>query len=666
MSNAENRNVTILPDMRIPLSDGVYLSARVWMPDGADMAPLPAVLEYLPYRKSDGTAARDHAMHAYFARNGYVCLRVDRRGCGDSQGLFDDEYSPQELADGVEVINWIAAQPWCDGKVGIQGISWGGFNGLQIAALAPEPLRAVITIGSTVDRYADDIHYKGGIQLGENIGWAATLMSWLSMPPDPALVGEGWRDIWLERLKNTPFLAQSWVGHADRGAYWKHGSVCEDYAAIKAPVLALGGLHDGYRNTMSHLVKNLSAPVRGMAGPWSHKYPHISTVGPSIDYLNLALSWWDRWLKGVENGVDKGPAYSAYVMDHIEPDASLNFRPGHWIGETSWPSPDIQTEQLWFGDGTMGKAAPFQTRITTDMACGRNCGEYFPFGFGPGELPDEQSHDDALSACFDSAPMTQDWQIVGAPKVRLRLSSDRPRAQIIVRLCDLAPDGSSAFISLGLLNLRHRDGFDKSVDLLPGQEHDVSVLLDQTAYRLPKGHRLRVAVSTSYWPYCWPEGEAFALTLIAGEVEIPRHQAGPQTATPVFDPPIKLAVRPYRSLGAPSEEKTREQDPKTGQITLRLSGDHGRMEDLETGLITHSDMSETWVIDRDNPASAFVEIIWNRSLGRDGEQDGFQVRSRVVTRMWGRMDHFRIEQLLQAWDGSDLVFEKTMKDNIDR
>ena len=368
----------------IPLPDGTQLSAKVWRPKSCD-TPLPAIVEYLPYRKSDGTAARDMPMHSHFAAHGYICLRVDRRGCGDSEGLFDDEYSPQELQDGVDILNWIAAQDWCSGNIGMQGISWGGFNSLQIAALAPEPLKAVITIGSTVDRFADDIHYKGGIQLGENIGWAATSMSWFSMPPDPEIAGENWRDIWLNRLNATPFLAREWMSHPTRDAYWQHGSICEDYTAIKAPVLAMGGLHDGYRNTMAHLVENLSAPVKSIAGPWSHKYPHISTIGPSIDYLGEALRWWDHWLKGVDTGVENDPAYRAYIMDSVAPDPSLDHRDGRWVADAEWPSPKITTRHFGFGQNTLGTKAPFAANVTTDLAVGKNAGEYFPFGFGPGE-----------------------------------------------------------------------------------------------------------------------------------------------------------------------------------------------------------------------------------------------------------------------------------------
>ncbi|MEL7013153.1 MAG: CocE/NonD family hydrolase, partial [Pseudomonadota bacterium] len=229
-------------DLGIPLPDGTRLSAALWLPDDAYENPVPAILEYLPYRKTDGTLERDHGMHPHFARNGYAAIRVDRRGCGDSEGLFDDEYSEEELKDGEDIIAWIAAQPWCTGAIGMQGISWGGFNGLQIAARRPDALKAVISIGTTVDRFHDDIHYKGGIQLSENVGWAATVLSWFSMPPDPQIRPD-WTEMWLDRMENTPFVADRWTRASDRDAYWKHGSICEDYRAIQAPVLVMGGLH---------------------------------------------------------------------------------------------------------------------------------------------------------------------------------------------------------------------------------------------------------------------------------------------------------------------------------------------------------------------------------------------------------------------------------------
>ncbi len=220
------KKIKVDDNLGIILSDGCRLSARTWMPENAYDSPVPVILEYLPYRKRDGTIARDELTHPYFAKNGYASVRVDIRGNGDSQGTMADEYTPQELSDAVEVINWLAKQPWCSGTVGMMGISWGGFNALQVAALQPKPLKAIITLCSTVDRYADDIHYKGGCLLNENLGWGSTMWAYSSRPPDPDLVGDSWRDMWRERLEAEPFLPIEWLKHQRRDDYWKHGSVC--------------------------------------------------------------------------------------------------------------------------------------------------------------------------------------------------------------------------------------------------------------------------------------------------------------------------------------------------------------------------------------------------------------------------------------------------------
>ncbi|UXX81892.1 CocE/NonD family hydrolase [Roseovarius pelagicus] len=643
--------------MGIPLPDGTRLSAKVWMPVDALKSPLPAIVEYLPYRKSDGTAARDHGMHLHFAKAGYVCLRVDRRGCGDSNSLFDDEYSEQELQDGVDLLHWIAEQQWCNGRIGMQGISWGGFNAVQIAARAPEPLKAVISIGTTVDRYSDDIHYKGGIQLGENIGWAATVLSWFSTPPDPQIVGDAWRETWLERLNSAPFLAQTWMDHPDRDSYWQHGSICEDYAAIKAPVLVMGGQHDGYRNAMAHMAANLSSPVKAIFGPWDHKYPNISNIAPAIDYLAEALRWWDHWLKDTDTGVAHDPAMRAYIMDSVAPDPALNHRPGRWVSVAEWPSSAITETVFHFGDGTLGQAAPFSAQIETDLMCGVACGEYFPFGTGTRELPDDQTLDDNASTCFDSAPLSADMTLLGGPQVTLRVVSDQPRAQMIVRLCDLRPDGTSALISLGMLNLRHRDGFDEGRDLVVDQVYDIHVPLDQSAYRLPAGHRLRLAISNSYWPYCWPEAVPFTLTVTGGSLSLPELRGAVSNAE--FDPPSPMEVRPYRVLRERHGSKTTDTDAGS---RVQISVDHGLVEDVETGLITGSSILETWQILRDDPASAEVDILWCRSFGRAE----WMVRTEVETHMRGHCDRFEFGHTLRAYEDDLLIFEREMRGSAPR
>jgi len=420
-------------DMGIVLSDGCRLSARVWLPADAAENPVPAILEYLPYRKRDGTTVRDALTHPWFAGQGYACLRVDIRGNGESDGLMEDEYTSQELADACEVIDWIAAQPWCSGTVGMMGISWGGFNGLQVAALRPAALKAVVTLCSTVDRYADDIHIKGGCLLNENLGWGATMWAYSSRPPDPAL-RDDWREVWLQRLEAEPFLPALWLLHQRRDAYWQHGSVCEDFAAIQAAVLAVGGWGDAYKNAVPQLVENLHAPVKGIVGPWVHKYPHFAVPGPRIGFLQEALRWWDRWLKGVETGVEDDPALRLYLMDGVRPATWYDHRPGRWIAETACPMPGVDTRHMALGPGRRlgGPDGPFAEPVASPQTCGLAGGEYCAIWLGP-EMPGDQRPDDALSACFDSDTLPE-TDIVGAPVLRLRLTADAPCAQIAVRL----------------------------------------------------------------------------------------------------------------------------------------------------------------------------------------------------------------------------------------
>lgn len=325
-------------DVRIPLSDGTLLYARVWRP--LTHEPVPAILEYLPYRLTDWTAPRDWQRHPWYAGHGYASVRVDVRGHGNSEGLPGDAYSATELADGVEVVDWLAAQPWCDGRVGMFGISWGGFDSLRIAALAPEPLKAVVTVCSTDDRYDNDVHYLGGSVLAVDMhAWAATMLAFVSRPPDPLHVGDAWRRMWLARLDAVEPLVHTWLGHQTRDAYWRHGSVREDPEAIGAAVLAVGGWHDPYRDTVLRLVEHLPADrVRGIVGPWCHQYPDRGLPpGPAIGFLQETLRWWDQHLKGVDTGVMREPLLRAYIGDsHPRPRSTT---PCPAAGSASRPGP---------------------------------------------------------------------------------------------------------------------------------------------------------------------------------------------------------------------------------------------------------------------------------------------------------------------------------------
>ncbi|MEZ2328556.1 CocE/NonD family hydrolase [Mesorhizobium sp. RCC_202] len=650
------RKVVEFPDMGIVMPDGCRLSARVWMPEDATDDPVPAILEHLPYRKRDGTIFRDQLTHPYFAGHGYASIRVDMRGNGDSEGLMDDEYSEQELQDACDVIAWAASQPWCNGNVGMMGISWGGFNCLQVAAKQPPALKAVISLCSTVDRYADDIHYKGGCLLTENFGWASTMLSYSSRPPDPLIAGGNrWRDLWLSRLENQAFLLPLWLRHQHRDAYWKRGSICEDFSAVKAAVLSIGGWHDGYRNTISNLVTSIQSPVKGIVGPWIHKYPHYAGPNPAIGFLQEALRWWDRWLKGAETGVEADPAYRAYVMDSVRPARWHPERPGRWVAEQEWPSPNIKVNAI---DLISAGAKP--AIVASPQTCGLAGGEYFPFTFGP-ELPGDQRSDDALAVCFDQPALTEAIDIVGAPELVVQVASDRPQANIVVRLCDVHPDGASELISYGVLNLTHRTSHEFPEALAPGETVSARVVLDQCAYRVPAGHRLRIAVSTAYWPMIWPSPEPATLDLSKATLKLPLRPLT-QGDEVSFGEPEGAAPWATETIRPTSSERHIDRDEKTGLVTLSIVDDFGEVRDLAHGLANGSIARETWTIHPDNPLSASGKTHWTQTLSRDE----WSVRTETTAEMRCDAQNFIVRARIEAYEGQRLIFERNFEDRVPR
>ena len=649
------------PDMGIVMPDGCRLSARVWMPVDAGLHPVPAVLEYIPYRKRDGTIARDEMMHAYVAGHGYACVRVDMRGNGDSDGLMADEYTPLELQDACDVIAWLAAQPWCSGTVGMMGKSWGGFNCLQTAALRPVALKAVISVCSTVDRFADDVHFKGGCLLGENLGWGAVMLSYSSRPPDPML-RDDWREVWLARLEAEPFLAPIWAGHQSRDAYWRHGSVCEDYAAIQVPVLSFGGWADNYMNTVAHLVENVSAPVQGIVGPWVHQYPHTAVPGPAIGFLQLAVRWWDRWLKGIANGAEDGPAMRGYMLHSAPPDASAKHRAGHWVAEAEWPSARVSRRVMALSDcGLLGGAGgALSVAVRTPQHLGLHAGEFFPMGLNA-EMPGDQAPDDAMSVCFDTVPLGEELSLFGAANLQLRMTCNKPFAIIVARLCDVAPDGSSVRICHGMLNLRHRDSMAHPTPVPVGQAFEVTVTLDQMAYRLAAGHRLRVALSTTYWPFLWPSAVAATLMLLSGGLDLPLH-AG--VAPGEWVPPEAEGAAPWahRVVQPPRAMRQIERNLISGAVSLVVVDDTGLVKNVDHGLVTGERMAERWSVHPGDPLSAEVFIEFSQRLARGN----WAVRTEGWARMTGTKDALLMTAHLEAWEGAECLFARDWSSEVPR
>lgn len=650
-------------DMGIVMPDGTRLSARVWMPADAQANPVPAVLEYIPYRKRDGTLPRDALMHPYVAGHGYACVRVDMRGNGDSEGLMADEYTAQELQDACDVIAWLAAQPWCSGSVGMMGKSWGGFNCLQTAFLQPPALKAVISVCSTTDRFADDIHFKGGCLLGENFGWGAVMLSFSSRPADP-LLRPDWRRDWLARLEAEPWLAPHWAEHQARDAYWRHGSVCEDFSRIQVPVLSIGGWADNYMNTVDALVRNVGA--KGIVGPWVHQYPHTAVPGPAIGFLQEAIRWWDRWLKGQENGAENDPAMRAYMLHSAPPDASARHRAGHWVAEDQWPGSSVTTRELKLMPGRGGAAsheylgqdenAGFERIVSTPQQLGLSAGEFFPMGLDA-EMPGDQAADDALSLCFDGDVLEAPLALLGAARLRLRLASDQPLGFVVARLCDVAPDGSSVRIAHGMLNLCHRNSRETPEPMTPGRVEEICFDLDQMAYRLAPGHRLRLALSNSYWPFVWPSPAQGQLTLTKGSLTLPIYAGSSGWVPPE---PEAAPAWAHRVLREGKARRWVETDLITGGYALCVLADGGDLENLDHGLCSGETLTERWEIHPSDPLTAKATHVWEQRLSRGD----WRVRTEARAVMSADASHLHMQATLTAWEGEEVIFCRDFNEKV--
>jgi len=607
------RAVREIPHLDIHLRDGTRIAARLWLPDDADRTPVPVILEYLPYRKGDGTAIEDATRHRYFAGHGFAAIRIDMRGSGDSEGLLGDEYSAAELDDAVELIAWLAAQPWCNGRVGMMGISWGGFNSLQVAALAPPALRAVISVCSTADRYNDDVHYQGGAVLArEMLGWAMTLLGFNAKPPDPEVVGERWRELWQQRLDGTPSFIDAWMEHPQRDAYWRHGSICENYSAIRCPVLMVGGWADGYTNSVIPVLNGLDVPCRGIIGPWAHQYPNAGRPGPAIGFLQEAVRWWDHWLNDRDRGVLETPKLRVWMQQHAAPRSSV--WPGRWYG-SSLEAPEFEPRELYLAGNTLQPSAgsPLVMSLPADTRHGAASGMWCPFG--PGDLAADQRPDDLVSMTFDTAPLPSDLSLLGAPVLVADVQGEQG-AQVIARLCEVAPDGSSLLLSWG-------------VQTLDGSPH-VRVRMNALGHRVTAGHRLRLALAASYWPMVWPSAvPPPRVTTGVSRLVLPVWT--PQTMPVAFEEPECAQPAAFEVL-------------RKGLLTIY---DDGTGRRADQGRIRHANGMEvetvfidemTWTGDK--PTALFAREFelargdWQTRIAVSGEMtsdhDGFDVRVGLI------------------------------------
>jgi uncharacterized protein len=559
----------------ITMADGVRLAATLYLPDGE--GPWPAILEALPYRKDDLTASY-RAEYVRLSEAGYVVCRVDVRGTGTSEGVAEDEYPEIEQRDMNEVIAWLASRDWSTGNVGMYGTSYSGFNSIQVAMTRPPALKAIIPIYATDDRYADDVHYFGGALKALDLVDYPTYMTGLNaLPPVPSLYGDGWRAAWERRVHdNEPWVIR-WLEEQTFGPYWQHGSLRPDYGAIQAATMIVAGWADGYTNNSLRTMAALTCPRRLILGPWAHASTETSLPGPNVDLTPEMLRWWDRWLKGIDNGIDREPAILLFARRSTKPQPDLTEVRGEWRYEPGWPLDRGTEVPMPFGnaivvDRSFSDPDELEVRGDVGWTAWISCAGHLPFG-----QPQDQRPDEAWSAVYEWPPLPEDLEILGHPRVEVMVTSSAPVAFLSAKLCDVFPDGTSALVTRSLLNLANRESRERPSPLEPGTPYRVEVELEVTSWIFEAGHRIRLDLAGADWPNAWPPPAAATLTFERG---------GSALILPVVRGPSPIGERPVLTTAGNRQERY-ESSKGNAVETVVWRIEHGVL-DRETRAVAES------------------------------------------------------------------------------
>ena len=535
----EEISVLTIREVMIPMPDGIQLAADLYMP--ADIPAgehLPVLLEYTPYRKNDSRGSK-YRMYTYFVKRGYVVARVDIRGTGNSQGrTIPYEYSEIELSDGDAVIAWLAKQDWSNGNVGMFGISWGGFNSIQMAVRKPPALKAFVALMATEDLYQEDVHYMDGIIHIDSWMMSHDLSNAMPGAPEFRLDED-----WLRNRFEVEPSVFTYMREQRDGSFWDRASARDKYEQIQIPGYYIGGWYDGYRDSPPRMLEHVKAPVKAMIGPWDHYYPHNAWPAPQVEWRHEAVRWFDQWLKGIDTSILDEPRFAVYVRDWHPPGPGVDEIPGHWRWEEGWPIERSVTKTFYAGQDHGLSSSPSAQAIHSL--------KYKPSvglaGGGPvmwwGNIPPDQQSMDDYSLIYDSHPLDSPLEILGMPRAILKVSADVSRANWVVRICDVAPDSSVTQVGGAAFNGTHRKSAREPEDLIPGKVFPLEIEMHFTSWVFPKGHRIRFAINNAQWPMLWPTPYQMTTTLAIGGVE------GARIELPVVPP----ADRPVPKFKLPEE-----------------------------------------------------------------------------------------------------------------
>lgn len=657
------RAVRVIENSWIPMPDGARLAARLWIPEGAEKAAVPVVLEYIPYRLRDAYRRRDDRWGNELAQYGIAYARVDVRGSGDSDGVIVDEYAPPELNDGVSVIAWLARQPWSNGAVGMRGISWGGINTLQVAAKAPPELKAIMPMGCCDIRYTDDAHYIGGALGLTNFQWGVGFKSVMSAPPDPQIVGSDWVRMWRNRVDSTPAILAQWVSHQRYDQYWQRGSIAVNYQDIKCPVYVVDGWIDTYSNVVGRLLEHLTVPRKGLIGPWGHSYPDAVNPGPGLDWIYEEVRWWQQHLLGVDTGIMDEPMLRTYMPYATPWQVYPQDVPGRWVAESVWPSPRATTSTWYLNSaGKLShQAAKRETlRYVADKIVGLDKLQWLPFP--PSGMPTEQSEDDAKSVVFNSPPLGSDLEILGYPLAKIRVASNVPVAKLAVRMTEVTPEGKSWLVSYGLLNLTHRVSHEHPSALNPGEFYDVDIKLFMVAHRFKRGNHIRIALSESLWPLVWPSPEIATLTFELGSssITLPVRPA-PAAEAPFPIPLIPQTAQPFAGLAARPPQEAAQRSPE-GVVTLKRESPESSYVVADTGTTMTRGGSELNEITEGQPNSC----VWKQETRGGFKRGDWDCKSMAAYEITSTAKTFTIKESIKLMKDGALFFEQDTVSTIER
>lgn len=543
-------DVHIDRDVRIPTGRaGISLSADVVRPDTAK--PVPVLVTVLPYRNDAGGGLMMASELEWFASHGYASMLVDPRGIGSSDGRQRPPFDAAEADDGVAAVTWAAEQPWCTGAVGMWGHSYGGLLALRTAERRPPALRAILPAMALSDPERDFVHpagLRGG--LGPLTWGVVTLLNQL-LPPLHDRDDPHEQRRWAQRLDSEPWLIDL-LRHPPGDPAWRQRPV--DLAAITAPTLCIAGWHDLFCAATIRAYEQINAPKKLIVGPWMHTMPHVAPDA-AIDFRNIALRWWDHWLRDHDTGLLN------------EPDATIHLQgaSGGWTEFPTWPPTHDVADYHATSDRALGTAAAdpgVELAIPVDPAVGTRSGLIgLPSGFG---LPLDQHDDDMRCLHLTSEPLSESVTVVGAATVTVAhhgATVDR----LVVRFSHVDPDGRSSLISTGAAALPEAPGA-------------VTVALTPTGYRIPAGDRIRLAVGIADVPRLWPTDTRDEDMRIGGvSLALPiATTAGESVDVDIPDPSLPILIQKLRRGGGSWTTST----DHLSQLTEITTAEHGETTTL--------------------------------------------------------------------------------------